>query len=1295
MAYEDLSAGTQEIIECFWYWPYCPKTKYGVCVPPFVGTSTTSPGGPSKVVGTPTVEIVEGKFIPHFVAAREKCAVRDVPPEPIQGNQNANTPSPSLASGTPTEFTQSQYGLMIPIVFGQDKLGGNTFWYNGFERDYTTTPEGDITYFVKTSFAIGFCEGEIESVTRVWFGDKVLIDNTARVDGSGIIQPTDGEILSASIDLFDADSPLGSVEGVETTAQVKIFSGSEQLLPLGVMVDNEGYDNTPAYRGMCFLLFENLLVQEGTIPNIFIEVISGADVTMPRAYLDLADSTLFDDRNGDNITFLPQFDKVVVDGDDAAGGKLGYMLLNAGDMSIEEEYLIPDEDGVFDDSYASTQANHVVTPTGKIYQNYTAGNPGRSSVFDFVTGTKTFQSAGGEGGINSHGTNGFATLIATGMAAVRMQNAHTNEYVDYVYGVGLVNDSVGLAHIDNEGQFLMIGSSNNTLGGSSNERIQLAPFEVHDNVRTNNPVFVDGTTTFAPSALIVHHNINETSALDVKLYSFRVNTTTEQFQGFPVTMTPISYQNFQGVGITHLVPIAFVHESTGNLILAVEGANTNTWFCSYNPFTGLLNWISEYPSNFRGASITHPNNFTRVIDSIIVPMNNGALVRVNVFTGGITVVADDYVTDQSLPQISTGSAYSYDGVSDSIFYMSDTDTQAYVRVYAGRATSSGVAVGTIVKTLLNRVGIYKDQINVSDVEALSITGYTIPAIKSLRSAFGELASVVKFDLFESDGAISYLSRGDTSVLTLAHEDLEIIDTKGWVSELQEPDFQGARKINLSYRDVDRDYTINVQSIHLPKYDRTDFDEEAAISVTSPVVLTATEAKVLAEILLYSKIVYTSTYDITTSLKNIKIDPGDVITVERDDTNSFLARVRETSMGANKNIDIKLTKEDPTIYNDTVTLFGSTGRFTKSIIGAYQTLTDIAWLNIPFFSTEQGEQFDEDYKFFATLIPWFEGGTPPFAMMQFTPEDPARQYSFEGPTTFPTWGTATTNLTDTNASFSTDYTSSIVVSIRNTGAVTPTSAASEDAALQNANINLMYISGELVQFVNATDNMDGTYTLDTFNRGKFGTDNYTAGHVVGERIIFLSNQIGTFDNSSHMILNGHTDPGAINPDSHPQDALHRVVLAGDSDNPFQEPFRKGVYPYNLFPWPVAALEIIYDGGGDADASWEYRDRWGVGEWEDDGDESTEIINRELTDTVTAASYDIWWFDDPSTFDPTDDTTYFKTETVATEAATYTSAEQTTDSFDNTASKLYCLVKQNGTFIPITPYTQGAIANIGVQ
>ena len=1299
MPYDNVSSANDRIIECFYNFPICPKKAFGLCSSGFTnGTAGTGTGAIPGVIGTATTTIAVGKVTPGFNGGSniQFCALETGTAAPVKSNVSVAPTAPSLPDQNKTEFTSSEYGKMIPIVFGQDKLGGNVFWYSGFDRDFTEDAEtGDIIYYVRTSFAVGFCEGLINKIVRVWFGENVIIDETARTDGSGIIQATDGTILTTSIDVNSSDSPLGSVPGVDEPTTIKIFDGSETMLPRGIMIDQEGYDNTPAYRGLCFMLFENLIVAEGTIPTIFVEVIGDEDATMPRAVFDAAGYTNATDQTDANgyMEFLPEFDKVFALAEDAT--KYYGTVFSAGNMAIDNEFVLPDADGV-EQKWASGGAACIVTGYGNWYYNHSETNAGRNVVVDAFTGIETWNDGGPQGGLSAHGSNGFGVLTTSkGLQKIRLKNATTGELQDYLMGFSQFNNDVGIANISEGGDMLFIGTSDTGHNFGLTQRNSMAAFDVDYNVIANNPTFATTDATNLPATIGIHTSNLGTTQAGIYLSTYALDTVTETFAITTTLLRNLSFDEMSGVGVRHTIRFAFVQPSTGYLILGFDRNGADYWFLAYNPFNDTIVWKKQYtestliPENTQGVR----HNFTRMLDSMVFLTNGDKIIRVSLLDGEITEIEDDYVNDQNLPQAQAGGPYCYDGVSDSFFYRSTDSTQEIVRVYAGRATSNGVQVGEIVRTLLNRIGIYKDQINVTDVETLSVRGYSITSVKSLRSVFGELSSVLKFDMFESDGAVSYLARGDTAAITIDHDDLQPLNDQGWIKEHQEPEFQGARKINLSYRDVDREYTQNVQSVQLPKYSETDFDEEAAVSVSAPIVLSASEAKLLAEILLYSKIVYSSTYEVKTHLKNLRLDPGDVVTLERDDTTSVTARVRETGFGADRSVDLKLTKEDPVIYTETATLFGNTGRFTNSIIGAYDTLVKIAWLNIPFWSEDIAADQDEQHIFHAVLLPYVDDATAsvPFDILDFTPEDVADRYTLAPPTTFPNWGIATTSLNNVQNVFSLDTTSSVNVTMRYTQntAFLPTSAASYDAFLADDDINLAYVNGELVRFQTAVDNGDGTYTLSNFIRGLGGTDNYAyAGHGSGDRVIFLSGSTGTFDISSQMTFTGSTFPELVNPDSHPGGPVQRLTLRGTSNNPNQGYFKTAIWAYNLLPWPVGALDLSYNGGGDCVATWTWRDRFAQGDWDDDGDEADFDVNRDNN------NYTVYWYDDPTTFNAGDATTYLRTEDVtAAVTATYTQANQTTDGFDNTTSRLYCWVVQEGADITTTPWVQGAPRNIG--
>lgn len=79
----------------------------------------------------------------------------------------------------------SAYGMAIPLVYGQQRVAANMFWYGDFEAIANTTTQStggkggggeteNTTYTYKASVMLGLCEGPIISVGQIW-KDKDLI----------------------------------------------------------------------------------------------------------------------------------------------------------------------------------------------------------------------------------------------------------------------------------------------------------------------------------------------------------------------------------------------------------------------------------------------------------------------------------------------------------------------------------------------------------------------------------------------------------------------------------------------------------------------------------------------------------------------------------------------------------------------------------------------------------------------------------------------------------------------------------------------------------------------------------------------------------------------------------------------------------------------------------------------------------------------------------------------------------------------------------------------------------------
>lgn len=144
----------------------------------------------------------------------------------------------------------STYGRMIPIVFGTVRIGGNVIWSQPIQElaSTTTTRSGgkggatarktsssSTTYSYYVTLAIAICEGELSRVNRVW---------------------ADAQLLDLSQGTY------------------RIYKGSETQLPDPLIESIQGIGNTPAYRGIAYVVIEDFPLGNfgNRIPNFSFEV---------------------------------------------------------------------------------------------------------------------------------------------------------------------------------------------------------------------------------------------------------------------------------------------------------------------------------------------------------------------------------------------------------------------------------------------------------------------------------------------------------------------------------------------------------------------------------------------------------------------------------------------------------------------------------------------------------------------------------------------------------------------------------------------------------------------------------------------------------------------------------------------------------------------------------------------------------------------------------------------------------------------------------------------------------------
>ncbi len=151
--------------------------------------------------------------------------------------QAAPAPNPFALQG-------SSQGGAIPKIYGWNRVAGNVIWATNLERQTTQTlgakgvskaNDNAVEEEFLANFAIGLCEGEVGLLGRVW---------------------ADGRLLETS----------------EITYRFYKGSSDQAVDPLIEL--KQGADNAPAFRGLCYLVFEGLPLKQfgNRIPNINVEI---------------------------------------------------------------------------------------------------------------------------------------------------------------------------------------------------------------------------------------------------------------------------------------------------------------------------------------------------------------------------------------------------------------------------------------------------------------------------------------------------------------------------------------------------------------------------------------------------------------------------------------------------------------------------------------------------------------------------------------------------------------------------------------------------------------------------------------------------------------------------------------------------------------------------------------------------------------------------------------------------------------------------------------------------------------
>lgn len=156
----------------------------------------------------------------------------------------------------------SAYGVTVPLIYGRTRVAGNVIWSTGLKEHRAEEKQGGgkrgsvttVSYTYSASFAVALSARPIGSVGRVWADGK-------------LIRGTAGQLTVAG--------------------KMRVYTGDEAQLPDPLIEAAQGVGQAPAYRGLAYVVFEDLALADfaNRIPLLTFEVVADDAPEVPVVFI--------------------------------------------------------------------------------------------------------------------------------------------------------------------------------------------------------------------------------------------------------------------------------------------------------------------------------------------------------------------------------------------------------------------------------------------------------------------------------------------------------------------------------------------------------------------------------------------------------------------------------------------------------------------------------------------------------------------------------------------------------------------------------------------------------------------------------------------------------------------------------------------------------------------------------------------------------------------------------------------------------------------------------------------------
>lgn len=379
-----------------------------------------------------------------------------------------------------------------------------------------------------------------------------------------------------------------------------------------------------------------------------------------------------------------------------------------------------------------------------------------------------------------------------------------------------------------------------------------------------------------------------------------------------------------------------------------------------------------------------------------------------------------------------------------------------------------------------------------NIQDEQIQGYTINNRASSLGKMRPLMQAYQVVGTESDYKVKIKSRSlNTSVATLTVDDIQAHETGQAVPDqaivVSKSDIDVPARVNVSFRDSEKEFEASVQYA-----DREGTNNSAEYDLSLPMSLTSNKAKQIAEILINDALLESKgIISFLTHFKYSHLEVEDMITLVTD-YNTFTCVIIDKESG-NPGL-VKLSATLNRVENYSSTAVGDSGSRTNA------TITPIPDSFLAVFDTVPLRDADLDYGFYYGVYPMRAAG---WGGAQIAASRDGMQWTAVSQLfNAISYGTGIGKLTSAATPGVYDQSETLNISM----AYGTLSSATETQVMQNlANMCIYGQPGrwEVLKFITATLEGNGTYTISNLLRGYWGTQHNMNNHEVNDQCIFIS------------------------------------------------------------------------------------------------------------------------------------------------------------------------------------------------